>query len=99
MPFVPTGSPCTVPKASSSGGGSVHREYPCLRILHQDQPAFHLEQLIQLWVLNPHSLHLDFSLLCLHLLWHLAGPPAGGLFQALLHLPIVAWMLGILSLA
>ena len=32
------------------------------------------------------SLHLDCSLLCLCPLWHLVGPPAEGLFQALQHL-------------
>ena len=61
--------------------------------------SFHLEWMAKLWVLNPHSLHLDCSLLCLCLLWCLTGPLAEGLVQALLHLLVVAWMLGIPSLA
>ena len=99
MPYVPAGSPCTVAEASSSGGGSLHEEYPFLHILHQDQPPFHLEQLTQLQVLNPHSLCPDHSLLCLCLLQCLAGPSAEGLIQALLHFLVVAWMLSIPSLA
>ena len=93
MPYVPAGSPYTVPKASSSGGGSHHGESSFLHILLQDQPPFLLEWLAQLKVLNPHSLHPDHSLLCLCLQWHLTGPLAEGLCQALLHLLVLTWLL------
>ena len=86
-------------KASSSGGGSHRWAFPFFHILHQDPPPSVLDQLAHFWVLTPHSLHLDHSLLCLCLLWHLAVPLAKDLFQALLCLLIASWLLGIPSLA
>ena len=87
------------PQASSSGGGFHHGKFPFLHVLHQDLPPFVFEHLAQLWVLTPHSLHPDRSLLCLCLLWHLAVPPAESLFQEPLHFFVMTWMLGISSLA
>ena len=100
MPYVPTGSSCTVPKASSSGGWSYLGEYPFLKILHQDKPPFVLEHSAQFWVLTLQNLHPDCSLLCLHLLWHLADPLVGDLSQALLcHLAVECPITSLATLA
>ena len=98
MPYVPAGSSCTVPKASTSGGGSHLGEFPFPQILHQDQLPFVLEHSARLRGLTLHSLLPDRSLLCLRLLWHLAGPPPKVLSQALLCLLAVSWLLGVPSL-